>query len=94
MSTVHATILYDRSVTATGGSDALFPAAPDRSIHERYVANPHATNTIWIHPLGGVAAANALGCIPIGPLQVFTGQWVNATNVFAPVGTPVTAGER
>lgn len=34
-----------------------------------YVFNPSATATLWIAPLGTVAAVGGVGCIAIQPLQ-------------------------
>lgn len=88
----------------TGASQELFDdvglrqgqlAGGFNSIIERVIANPSATATLWINPLGGVAVANGAGCLALNPLDRITlNGIVNAINVLGVAGQAITAWER
>jgi len=87
----------DRSLAVTEGGTAQQLMAANPTRRAVFVANTlHNTETIWINFLGGSAAVQGQGSIPIFP----GGSWepfkppLGAISVLAPTtGTKVTAGE-
>jgi hypothetical protein len=77
----------------TGGQDVVFPEGAYGSLQERFVYNPNAAGSIWINPFGGVAAANASGCIEIPPGTGWSAKSTSAINALGTAGAKITAGE-
>lgn len=84
--------VQDRSITLLAGSQSLFPAIDADGCVERFVHNPHATNSIAINLTGGTAALNTAGSITIAPGGFWSGRVSSAITVIGTTGSPVTAG--
>lgn len=84
--------LHSCSGTATNSSAAItFTFRPQVYVE---IHNPHASNTIWVNPVGGAAAANTAdsGSIAPGAYLWFDGPvQPGSINIIAPAGsTPYT----
>lgn len=76
----------------TGGQDIVFPDAGYAGAQEVFVYNPNASGSIWINPFGGVAAANASGCIELPPGTGWSGTVTNSIIALGAAAAKITAG--
>ncbi len=78
----------------TGSSQALFPDVTNDACNERFIHNPSASATLWVHPLGGAATANTAGSIGLAPGQSITLPIAGPITVKGVTGQGITAYER